>query len=110
MRADSFVLDSALMTGVRTALERNLPPMAAVDMAVSYAQRIGAPDAIAALGAIARAKMQEVGGCEGSYKARVGCGESISVDRSIYAAIRVICHSSFERAGLSDSHLIHRPI
>jgi len=61
-------LHSALMTGVRYAIERNLPPAAAVDTAVSYAQRIGAPDAIAALGAsrdtlgaIARAKMQEAG-------------------------------------------------
>jgi len=56
------------MTGVRYAIERSLPPAAAVDTAVSYAQRIGAPDAIAALGAsretlgaIARAKMHEVG-------------------------------------------------
>ena len=59
-------LHSALITGVRTAFERNLPPAAAVDAAVSYAQRIGALDAIAALGAsretlgaIARAKLQE---------------------------------------------------
>lgn len=64
---------SALMTGERHALERKLPAAAAVDTAVSYAERIGAPDAIVALGAsretlaaIARAKMQEVSGAKGT--------------------------------------------
>lgn len=60
-------LHSAMMTGVRYALERKLPPAVTVDTAASYAQRIGGPDAIAALranretlGTITRAKMLEV--------------------------------------------------
>jgi hypothetical protein len=69
-------LHSALMTGVRYALDRNVPSAQAVALAVGYAQTIGAPQAVAALGVsedtlgqIARAKLIEATGQPSGFDA-----------------------------------------
>lgn len=60
-------LHSAIMTGIRAALERGSTPDGAVASAVDYAREVGAPDAVSALKAtaeglaqLARAKLAEV--------------------------------------------------